>query len=136
MRQADTDAKFTNWFQSPLFEPEDGERLEELASLGRGPVRLGAAAMVSAGAWSARLRRAPDDPFRRDAARVARARDGLAELDESRPPIRRAAAGALAGWRDRAARTLDAWAEREVSVSARLESAIGLGTAKSHRRCW
>ncbi|MGH9054581.1 MAG: hypothetical protein ACRDYY_01735 [Acidimicrobiales bacterium] len=127
MREADTDVMFTNWYHNPLFVPDDGERLEELASLGRGPVRLGAAAIVSAGAWGARLRRAPDEPARRNPDRFGRpGRDSLAELDEPRPPGRRVAGR----WRCRAAKMLDAWAEREVSIGARLESALGLAVRR------
>jgi hypothetical protein len=52
--------EFADWYDNPLFESDPDERLEELATSSRGPIRLAASAILRVDARTARLRhRAP-----------------------------------------------------------------------------
>lgn len=71
--------EFDEWFGTPLFEPDREERLEEMATSGRGPARLVAAAWVRISARAAGPR-----PARKNASmkqRISRALDRWAEKE-------------------------------------------------------
>lgn len=86
---------FDDWYETPVFEAEPDERLEQLATSRRAPARMVGSAM---------LRLSPDRPRRRRAPAV-----GL-------PPA--------SGWRGRAGRFLDRWADMEAASQERLEELV------------
>lgn len=53
--------KFEDWHEAPEFEPDADERLEEMATTGRGPFRLAASVLLRADARAARFRRRAAD---------------------------------------------------------------------------
>ena len=188
------EVRFEDWFETPIFETEPDERLEELTTARARPLRLAARALVRLDATKRRpAPRAPEQPEEgetfADLARLVGAEDRddrpaavgppapvtrrtrplradrpavvtaeatptaapavvpAAAPESRRPrPLRAARASEApaatapaqpaaptaaevadrppSGWRARAGRALDAWAERELSAQARLEQVI------------
>ncbi len=75
------DVSFDEWFDTPVFESDTDERLEELATARRGPLRLAASTLlrVNARTERARTRRIVDGPGLR--SRVSSAIDRWAESE-------------------------------------------------------
>lgn len=91
---------FDDWYQTPVFDAEPDERIEQLATSRRAPMRLVGAAM---------LRLAPDRP----------------QHDRPQPDRPENAPVPAAGsWRDRAGQFLDRWAEMEAASQQRLEGLV------------
>ncbi len=51
------DVSFDDWFETPVFESDPDERLEELATARRGPMRLAASALLRVNARASQVRR-------------------------------------------------------------------------------
>lgn len=133
------DLSFDDWYETPVFEVEPDERLEQLATSRRAPLRLFAGAV---------LRVAPSRP-RKERRRGAEARLSMEALDSSPAPVAAeaevlepavvesavvepAAVDSPAGtpspsvgsWRDRTGRFLDRWAALETASQDRLEALV------------
>lgn len=103
--------KFDEWFETPVFESDSDERLEELATSRRGPLRLAANTFL-------RLNARADQIRGRTGPAGGRRRDPLPEQNG-------AAGGASPETlRRRFNAALDRWAEREAAGQARLERLI------------
>lgn len=105
------DLSFDDWYETPVFEEEPDERLEQLATSKRAPLRL---------IGNTVLRLAPpptpDDPVDES--------DGIElEPDFESYCIQRTAEPERS-WRRRAARLLDRWADAEIASQARLEAMV------------
>ena len=59
--------EFSDWYQIPVFEPDDDELTEEIATTGRGPRRMMARAKIARDARRAKRRPEWDAPVRRSA---------------------------------------------------------------------
>ena len=70
------DVSFNDWFESPVFESDPDERLEELATARRGPMRLAASALLRMNARASQVRRRVGEP---DPAPGAPGRPGPAD---------------------------------------------------------
>lgn len=103
---------FDDWYDTPVFESEPDERLEQLAMSRRAPVRLVGNALL-------RLAPAPVETGGAEAAGAEAAVDdggpSWSELETSWPATSR---------RARIGRFLDRWAEMETAAQARLEQLI------------
>lgn len=51
------DVRFDDWFETPVFESDPDERLEELATARRGPMRLAASTLLRLNARASQVRR-------------------------------------------------------------------------------
>jgi hypothetical protein len=116
------DTTFEDWYDTPIFEPEADERLENLAVSRRAPARMvgGAMLRLSAGR-SRRIQAAAGEIDLRDETSVP------TEIDLTDDIADFAAYGlatARPSWRTRAGRLLDSWAEREAVAGARLEELV------------
>lgn len=56
------DVRFDDWFETPVFESDPDERLEELATARRGPMRLAASTILRFNARASQVRRRPAPP--------------------------------------------------------------------------
>lgn len=99
------DTTFEDWYETPVFEAEPDERLEQLAMSKRAPVRLVGSTALRLGA-------------RRDSLSERRAASGR------RPAPERPAGSERQPLRDKFSSLLDRWAEREMAGSARLEELV------------
>lgn len=116
------EVRFDDWFSTPIFESEPDERLEELATSGRGPFRLGASAVLAVQARAAQMRpgrRVPREEARGEEVPEPAMRETAAMPSRPAPP-----AGPPLGLRDRVGRALDRWAEREAATQLRLERLV------------
>lgn len=92
------DLTFDDWYETPVFESEPDERLEQLATSRKAPLRLLGGALL-------RLR--PERP-----------------AHEGRPERPARATGTAGAWRERAGQMLDRWAAAEVASQERLEELV------------
>lgn len=63
--------EFSDWYEIPVFEPDEDELTEEIATTGRGPRRMMARAKLARDARRAKRRPEWDAPLRRPAATAA-----------------------------------------------------------------
>lgn len=92
------EVRFDEWFETPVFESGSDERLEELATSRRGPMRLAASTFLRLNARADRMRHR-DEP----------------------PAAETASEAASPGVRARVSAALDRWAEREAATQSRIE---------------
>ncbi len=119
------DLTFDDWYETPVFDTEPDERLEQLATSRRAPVRLIGSAM---------LRLAPDRPSLTESARGTDPAAGTDPADDNDPAADAdfaafadapARPGPPAGsWRERAGRLIDRWAAMEAASGERLEELV------------
>lgn len=114
------EVSFDEWFETPVFESDPDERLEELATSRRGPLRLAARTFLRLNARTARARTAPTSHV-----------EPVVEAAEPAPtaaPARRRVTGeageANPSLRHRLNAALDRWAEQEAVTQERLERLI------------
>lgn len=115
---------FSDWYETPIFEVDEYERIEEMATSGRGPARLFAGMMLAIDArrQAFRERRGVDMAGESEAPGRRPAKSSLPEVGlagEDRPLVRR-----WRQWRRRGATLLDRWADKEVAMAARLDRAL------------
>ena len=114
------DVSFDEWFDTPVFESDTDERLEELAMSRRGPIRLAAGTLlrVNARTEGARSRRSvPERPARRKRD----VHESALRLENPEGPLPPGEAPARPGLRGRVGPLLDRWAETEIHAQERLE---------------
>ena len=71
--------EFSDWYEIPVFEPDEDELTEEIATTGRGPRRMMARAKLARDARRAKRRPEWDSPVRRSAAPAAAAAPTVSE---------------------------------------------------------
>ena len=116
---------FDDWYDTPIFEADSDERLEELATSGRTSTRLAASAVLKV--RNLKPVHEPGDPSCIDLREQAPPTVTDIELTESLwrgAPLPDETLPELAcgsGLRDRFNHALDRWAERETAAQLRLE---------------
>lgn len=151
--------EFADWFDSPEFEIDADERMEERATSAKGPIRLAASALLRLDARTARLRASFEEPpatsvdFTPAPAPVPASRrrtklgavdevawkswskgaedNGLDQALEELDQDRRPASRGLSRMRQKFAGALDRWAEREADFGMRLDRALFPWTRES-----
>lgn len=148
------DVRFDEWFETPMFESDADERLEELATVRRGPMRLAASTFLRLNARASQVRRksagvadtdwlvqadpaeaapppAPAPEAAAPDAPRARATNGRAPAAAPAPtPVHQPSVATAGGpgvpapLRQRISQVLDRWAEREAATQVRLERLI------------
>lgn len=121
------EVSFDEWFETPVFESDADERLEELATSQRGPLRLAARTLLRLNARTARPPAAPT-PTAIDVEPETVVDLTPAAPEEADAPVLRAhtrrSGGAHPSLRDRLSAALDRWAEQEAVTQERLERLI------------
>ena len=100
------DLSFDDWYETPVFEAEPDERLEQLATSRRAPLRFFAGAVLRVAAGRPRRERRAESPV---------------ETEDPIPSPLRSSPGS---WRDRTDRFLDRWAAMETASQQRLEALV------------
>lgn len=124
------EVRFEDWFETPMFESGPDERLEQLVTSRKGPLRAVAATVLRlaalrpprpAGRGPSPAATAPPVPVEAAGPDPSGSRRRHIPAHSTR---RRRAGPAGGGWRSRTGRILDSWAEREARGAERLETLL------------
>lgn len=118
------DLSFDDWYETPVFEVEPDERLEQLATSRRAPLRLFAGAVLRVSPSRPRKQRTKGAEGRlsmeaTDSAPAPPPAEAAAVVEPIEPPSRSAGS-----WRDRTGRFLDRWAALETASQDRIEALV------------